>query len=560
MPKLSRGQRLSALLVPPLVVLCLAILLFDAIGRRRASTELVERTHDRLARVEWLRSRLVDAEAGQRSFLVTGEEADLAPYRGAARDVWTALGELRGDKAGDPPQLARIQTLERVVEQRLARLEEGIAIRRTQGLGEARAYVMHGAGGPLMQRVRQLLDEVKQEEERLLAARNGREEAHARLVLWILGLGSLAAILTALVTHRLFAGYTREVEALNHDLGEKNQQLGDQALELEMQAEELQIQAAQLEETLAELEVANEELQAQRSHLEEMAAELEASNDELITANHTLEERTAQALDANRAKSEFLATMSHELRTPLNAIAGYTELLQMGIHGPVTEAQATALHRVARNQKYLLSLINDVLNFAKLEAGKIEVRVADVAVAETVAGLEDVVLPQLRAKGLRYQCDPCDAALRMRGDRERVEQILVNLLTNAIKFTDAGGRVELRAEAPDDRVRILVRDTGCGIPAHKLEEIFDPFVQVQRDGARSGQQQGVGLGLAISRELAQSMGGDLTVESQEGVGSTFTLTLLQGRRITTGSIFTGAPEVSPAAPAGPRQPAVGEGD
>jgi PAS domain S-box-containing protein len=233
------------------------------------------------------------------------------------------------------------------------------------------------------------------------------------------------------------------------------------------------------------------------------------------------------AEEANRAKSGFLAAMSHELRTPLNAIAGYVDLLELGIHGPITEAQSAALERVRRNQRLLLLLINDILNFAKIEAGHTDLEISDVAVAELLAGLDSLIEPQVHAAQLSYACEGADASLRVRGDRERIEQILLNLLTNAVKFTDAGGSVGVLCGVDAHWVYIRVRDTGRGIPADMLEKIFDPFVQVDRH-MHQRSQQGVGLGLAISRELARQMGGELSVASTLGSGSTFTVTLLRG--------------------------------
>ncbi len=238
------------------------------------------------------------------------------------------------------------------------------------------------------------------------------------------------------------------------------------------------------------------------------------------------ERARALADDANRAKSEFLASMSHELRTPLNAIAGYLDLLSLGIHGPVTDAQVDAMGRIKRNQEVLLSLINDVLNFAKLEAGRLTIEMEAVEVGPLLEALEPLIAPQLNARSLQFRCVACAPGLRVTGDYERIQQILINLLTNAIKFTPHGGHIEIGAHDGDGVVRIVVADTGRGIPTEKLEAVFDPFVQVDRRGTLAEvSQQGVGLGLAISRELARAMGGELTAESTVGAGSTFTLTL-----------------------------------
>ena len=231
----------------------------------------------------------------------------------------------------------------------------------------------------------------------------------------------------------------------------------------------------------------------------------------------------ARADEANRAKSEFLATMSHELRTPLNAIGGYSELIELGIHGPVTPEQVHALERIRRSQRHLLGLINDVLNFARIDTGHLELEMSAVPMHETLAALEALVAPQVRGRQLRYVYEPCDAAITAHADAEKVRQILLNLLSNGIKFTDPGGRITVSCAASEDLVRVAVADSGRGIPPDKLERIFEPFVQLDAGPTRA--HEGTGLGLAISRDLARAMQGELTVESRLGEGSTFTLRL-----------------------------------
>ena len=236
-------------------------------------------------------------------------------------------------------------------------------------------------------------------------------------------------------------------------------------------------------------------------------------------------ERAARAAAeaASRAKSDFLATMSHELRTPLNAISGYTELLQLGIYGAVSDAQRETLDRIHRSQTHLLALINEVLNYARIEAGAVRYRLSDVPVGEALAIAESLVLPQARAKGLAMEVVPCASSVVARADPEKLQQVLLNLLSNAVKFTQPGGAVRLDCVVAGGQVRVRVRDTGIGISADQCEAIFEPFVQVDAKLTRT--QDGAGLGLAISRDLARGMGGDLTASSVVGAGSAFTLRL-----------------------------------
>ena len=309
-----------------------------------------------------------------------------------------------------------------------------------------------------------------------------------------------------------------EAERRNDALNELNALLQDQASELEQQTEEAQALTEELEQTNEELQRALHETEDARDAAR--AAEQEA----------TLSAQSAD--EANRAKAEFLRVMSHELRTPLNAIGGYTELLDVGVYGPLTDAQRDILKRVERSQRHLLSLINDVLNFARLEAGRVELSLESVNVRHVVLGLEALIAPQLRAKDLDYvvartsgqpSTNPIPGDLLVFADQDKLEQILLNLLSNASKFTPEGGKITVGAHAQSDTVAIWVRDTGIGIPKDRLETIFEPFVQIGR--APGSDHQGTGLGLAISRDLAHAMNGELTVQSEIDAGSTFTLIL-----------------------------------
>jgi signal transduction histidine kinase len=243
---------------------------------------------------------------------------------------------------------------------------------------------------------------------------------------------------------------------------------------------------------------------------------------ELIAAR---DRALAEAERASRAKSEFLAMMGHELRTPLNAIAGYVDLLLLGVRGTLTEPQREDLERIRRSQRHLLGVINDILNFARLESGRLEFDLSTFALTDVVAEVTPMIEPQLTDKGLALDVSMPAADVRVVADREKLRQVLLNLLSNAVKFTPSGGRISVIGDAPADSNDVLVRvcDTGVGIPAEKLEAIFEPFVQVRSD--LSAAREGTGLGLAISRDLMRGMGGDLRAASELGRGSTFTVRL-----------------------------------
>ena len=244
----------------------------------------------------------------------------------------------------------------------------------------------------------------------------------------------------------------------------------------------------------------------------------------VVASDVTAQVRARRAVEqANQAKSEFLATMSHELRTPLNAIGGYADLMLAGIRGPITEAQQLDLERIKRSQRHLLAVINDILNFAKLESGRIAFHPTVVSMNTVLGDLETLVGPLLLQKGLEYEYLCCDPKFQAYADPERVQQILLNLLSNAAKFTPAGGKITVECLPQPTEMVVEVTDNGPGIPADKLQSIFEPFVQLER--GRSPEMGGTGLGLAISRDLARAMGGDLRAESEPGRGSTFRLSL-----------------------------------
>ncbi len=500
--------------------------------------------------VERVLARLTDAETGQRGYLLTGRGDYLQPYLAAERDATTALDSLRPLFAGRTNQLARLDTLTALSTKKFAELDSTIAMARVGHLNAALALVKTDRGKRYMDAARRTASDMEQSETTLLAQRTAQQMRLSAIITFVLVIGTIVAVLVALLVNTLLSRHAAAQERLTHDLDLSNARLEEQALELEIQNQQLQEQAVEMEQQ-------QQHLQEQATELEMQSEELTNANDDLVAVNVELEravldvgqqwevarEARHAAETASAAKSEFLATMSHELRTPLNAISGYVDLLTMELRGPVTDAQREDLARIKKSGQHLLSLINDILNLSRIESGRLDLQLGEVRIADVLANVETLMAPQMRAKGLAYSESRGRESLTVHADAEKLQQILLNLLTNACKFTASGGSVEVVCEdvpyvheyggTNGQRVvAVRVADTGRGIPQEKLASVFEPFVQIDRQSTH-GSQQGVGLGLAISRHLARAMGGDLTVVSVVGVGSTFTLTMpvSEGKRV-----------------------------
>jgi len=237
-----------------------------------------------------------------------------------------------------------------------------------------------------------------------------------------------------------------------------------------------------------------------------------------------LDAALAEARQATKAKADFLATMSHELRTPLNAIGGYAQLMLDGVPTPPSEKQQDYLKRILKGQQHLLGLIESVLTHSKLEAGKLTYHIDDLVLWEVLDAVDSLTAPQRAAKRLELVIEGCDRRLVLRADRQKLVQVVMNVISNATKFTPEGGRITLTTDVSTPGSCALdISDTGIGMTPEQVAIVFEPYVQFDSPLAR--EHRGAGLGMPISRELARGMGGELTATSEPGVGSTFTLTL-----------------------------------
>jgi signal transduction histidine kinase len=244
---------------------------------------------------------------------------------------------------------------------------------------------------------------------------------------------------------------------------------------------------------------------------------------ELSEKNRQLEESYAKLKELDRLKSNFLATMSHELRTPLTSVIGYSEMMLEGLGGPLTAEQREYVGIIMEKGENLLQLITSILDISKIEAGRVRLVLTEVDAGQLMRDAVATVLPLARKKGLKVACEPA-ALPRFQADRDKVRQCLVNLCSNAVKFTPAGGNITVSAEAlPGNLVALRVADDGIGIPEEHVDRVFDVFYQV--DGSSTREYGGAGLGLAIVRSFAEAHGGQVSVASTPGAGSTFSLVL-----------------------------------
>ncbi|WP_157269185.1 CHASE3 domain-containing protein [Azohydromonas aeria] len=415
-----------------------ALVALGSILKLREDAQRVAHTEEVIAALGQALVLTVDAETAQRGFLLTGNADYLQPYRHATRTILLELDRLRRLVADNPLQSGRGATLATLTQQRIEQVDRVIELQMAQGFEAARTAVAGGEGKQLQDRIRELVAQMRAEEERLLGEREARSDASARLAVASIALGALLSIAIAITA----------------------------------------------------------------------AVRLEARNEELARAN--------------AAKSDFLARMSHEIRTPMNAIVGLTQLLA---RQPMTADQLDMVQRIGTAGRSLTALINDILDLSKIEAGHLRLERRGFALGPLLMQLDSLLGPTARQKGiaLRLELPAGDVPGGLVGDAQRLEQVLVNLIGNAVKFTEQGEVVvRLRVVAQDAAgltLRFEVADTGIGIAPHLLDGLFQPFTQGHVGTQR--RYGGTGLGLSIAKQLVELMGGRIGAHSTLGLGSTF---------------------------------------
>ena len=542
-----------------------------------------ERTRMRelLLQIGKLRSALQDAETGQRGFLLTGDEADLGPYHSGLNDVQVHLAAI--DRLDDQYRTATfdISRVRPLIAERLSVLADGLSAYRAGGVEAALPIIRSGHGKAVMDDVRRVLNTQQEEIQHVLDERSNRADANSRRAIILLVAGTTVStflVAFAFVWLRREVADRRTAEAslsriLDASLdaicsfdaegrfvqasagGERvwgyrpEELLGTPYID-KVVPEDREKTVAMAATIMAGAPTTAFENRYQRKDgtvahvmwsaqwssadqvmfcvardITEMQGAREAARRHAETLERTLAELVVardRAEAADRLKSAFLATMSHELRTPLNAIIGFTGILLQGLAGPLNAEQQTQLGMVQGSARHLLALINDVLDISKIEAGELKVGHAPFDLRAVIDRALGVVRPSADAKGLRLtsRLDPRIGAAV--GDARRVEQILLNLLNNAVKFTSQG-EVTLTADLAEGECRMQVIDTGIGIAADDLATLFEPFRQIDTGLARN--HEGTGLGLAICQRLAHLLGGRIHAASRPGEGSVFSVNL-----------------------------------
>jgi signal transduction histidine kinase len=516
--------RTLAVFGPATLLLLVGILTYLSIQRTRTARASVRHMDAVFAALDSLYTDLLDAETAQRGYVITGSPTYLSLYTHASGQIDYDVGAIRRLVQGSDAQ-SRVDSVQSLVDAKRAEMASTIAVRRERGFDPAAVAVRTDSGKRTMDLIRSVLGQIVADEHRVSAQRIALEERGAGLTETVLVVGTAISVITALLLNGLLTRLAVSEATAASGLATQADRLQTQQAALERQTKQLQGQATQLA-------AANDILLATSVNLQ---SEKEARDIALRTA----EDARRDALRADATKTQFLTAMSHELRTPVNAILGFVELLDLGLAGPLTDTQREHLNRIGKSGSHLRDLINDLLDLGRIEAGQLKFRLEQLPVFQILHNAKELVTSMFDSKRITLTWPRVDRELTVFADPSRVHQIMINVLTNAYKYTDSGGRVTIECTGPavaseegehgeggtnGDMVSIRISDTGKGIAPEHLTSIFEAFVQLDRRAVQAS-KQGVGLGLPIARTLARGMGGDVTVESEVGRGSSFTLTL-----------------------------------
>lgn len=467
---------LAGSVVLPLLLLLIALLLARQTTQNSMANAAIAHETSMRGRLQHIFLLLQDVETGSRGYLITGQERFLEPYTGASRKVWPQINALIDLSGDNPRELAKMHILRGLIARKMDDMDYIVKLRRADKTAEAFAMVSGGMEKSGMDAIRRTTAEIQAIQGRDLKQRLDRREAGFRRT--ELFVGALLAVIIIFIAFSAASAF---------------------------------VNGRARERTLTEVRQLTDQLSEEKARL------LKTVN-ELNGARHV-------AVEANRAKSEFLASMSHELRTPLNAILGFSEIIKEETFGPV------GLHKyvdyaadVHTSGRHLLDLINDILDLSKIDAGKVELHEEELSLTH----LMDDSLSLVRESALRggvalVEEQPAATLPPVWADRRLLKQILLNLLSNAIKFTPTGGAVTTGIFADASGIGFSVRDTGIGMNDEDMQKAMSPYGQI--DSRLSRKHQGTGLGLPISLSLAKLHGGDLSVQSAPDKGTTIMLRL-----------------------------------
>jgi signal transduction histidine kinase/ActR/RegA family two-component response regulator len=478
----------------PLVALLAAATSFFINDKYVVQTEeQVTHTYEVRAAIALASAALLDAETGMRGYLLTGQEAFLAPYEKAIETVPTALAQLDRVLQDSPAQVQRMQQITSLAEQKLDDLTALRYAGHAGGALTSRQQELLRTGSELTDALQRQFTEMNAEENRLLSLREALDERVHRRLVDTMALSVVLGLPLGLLAVMLFvAGIAGRVQLLS----ESAKQLAEGG-------------------PLSALPLGNDEI-GRLGHA------LIRSSALLRERERGLREAQADADRANRAKTEFLSRMSHELRTPMNAILGFAQLMEMD---SLTPEHRESVEHILKGGRHLLELINEVLDIARVEAGRLTLSPEPVQVSDVVREALELIGPLADRRHLRMHGEARTCDWYVIADRQRLKQVLLNLLSNAVKYNREGGTLTVSCEGSrPGRVRLKVNDTGLGISAEEIDRLFVPF---ERLGAAQTGVEGTGLGLALCKRLIEAMGGALGVKSTVGQGSTFWVDLAQ---------------------------------